>query len=45
LADRPAIDSDETAKAEAAAFARKAAQWDGPKLAAEKLVEHYAGIG
>ena len=35
---------DETAKAKAAAFARTAAQWDGPRLAVEKLLEYYAGV-
>jgi hypothetical protein len=29
------------AKEKAAAFAQEAAQWDGPRLATEKLVEHY----
>ena len=33
-----------TAKAKAAAFAKVIAQWDGPKLAAEMLFEHYAGV-
>jgi UDP:flavonoid glycosyltransferase YjiC (YdhE family) len=32
---------DVTAKAKAASFAQSIAEWDGPKLAAEKLVEHY----
>jgi UDP-N-acetylglucosamine:LPS N-acetylglucosamine transferase len=35
---------DEQAKAKAAAFAKVIAQWDGPRLAAEKLLEHYAEI-
>ncbi len=34
---------DEQAKVKAAAFAKIIARWDGPKLAAEKLLEHYAG--
>ena len=32
---------DEGAKAKAAAFAKIIAQWDGPKLAADMLFEHY----
>jgi UDP:flavonoid glycosyltransferase YjiC (YdhE family) len=32
---------DESAKAKAATFAQVIAQWDGPKLAAEKLLERY----
>lgn len=35
---------DEPAKARAAAFAKIIARWDGPKLAAEKLLEHYASV-
>lgn len=35
---------DEPAKARAAAFAKIIARWDGPKLAAEKILEHYAGV-
>jgi UDP:flavonoid glycosyltransferase YjiC (YdhE family) len=35
--------SDEQAKAKAAAFSKVAARWDGPKLAAEALFEHYGG--
>ncbi len=35
---------DGTARSGAAAFARVTAQWDGPKLAAEKLLEHYADV-
>ena len=35
---------DERAKAKAAAFAKAVAQWDGPKLAAQKLLERYAEI-
>ena len=34
---------DEQAKAKAAAFAKVIAQWDGPKLAADMLFEHYGG--
>lgn len=34
---------DQAAKERAAAFAQEAAQWDGPRLATEKLVEHYGG--
>lgn len=33
---------DERAKAKAAAFAKAIARWDGPRLAAERLVERYA---
>jgi UDP:flavonoid glycosyltransferase YjiC (YdhE family) len=33
--------SDDVAKAKAAAFARIVAQWDGPRIAAEMLVERY----
>lgn len=32
---------DETAKAKAADFARSIAEWDGPKLAAQQLLERY----
>ena len=32
---------DDAAKAKAAAFARIFAKWDGPRIAAEMLVEHY----
>lgn len=32
---------DDTAKTKAADFARSIAEWDGPKLAARKLLEHY----
>jgi UDP:flavonoid glycosyltransferase YjiC (YdhE family) len=32
---------DESAKAKAAAFAKLVARWDGPRLAADKLFEHY----
>jgi len=32
---------DEAAKARAAAFAQAIAEWDGPKLAADLLYEHY----
>ncbi|SPF41632.1 hypothetical protein SBDP1_360001 [Syntrophobacter sp. SbD1] len=32
---------DRQAKAKAAAFAKVIAQWDGPKLAADLLFEHY----
>lgn len=32
---------DDTAKTKAADFARSIAEWDGPKLAAGKLLEHY----
>ena len=32
------------AKAKAAAFAKVIAQWDGPKLAADMLFEHYGNI-
>jgi UDP:flavonoid glycosyltransferase YjiC (YdhE family) len=35
---------DGRAKAKAAAFAKVIAQWDGPKLAANKLYEHYGSI-
>lgn len=35
---------DEQAKSKAAAFAKSIARWDGPKLAAEKLLEHYADV-
>ncbi len=35
---------DERAEAKAAAFAKAIAQWDGPKLAAQKLLERYAEI-
>jgi len=35
---------DERAKAKAAAFAKVIAQWDGPKLAAGMLYEHYGSI-
>ena len=35
---------DERAKAKAAAFAKVIAQWDGPKLAADMLYEHYGSI-
>ena len=35
---------DERAKAKAAAFAKVIAQWDGPKLAADMLFEHYGSI-
>ena len=35
---------DDAAKGKAAAFARIAAQWDGPRIAAEKLLERY-GVG
>ncbi len=33
---------DDVAKAKARAFARSIAEWDGPKLATEKLVERFA---
>jgi UDP:flavonoid glycosyltransferase YjiC (YdhE family) len=33
--------NDKTAKAQAVAFAEIIAQWDGPRLATEKLVEHF----
>ncbi len=36
--------NDETAKTRAAAFAQITSQWDGPKLAVEKLLEYYAGV-
>ena len=36
--------SDERARSKAAAFARVIAQWDGPRLCAEKLLQHYAGV-
>jgi len=32
---------DDAPKAKAAAFARIGAQWDGPRIAAEKMVERY----
>ena len=32
---------DDLAKAKAVAFSKVIAQWDGPKLAADKLFEHY----
>ena len=35
--------NDESAKCKAAAFAKVVAQWDGPKLAAARLVERYGG--
>ena len=35
---------DETARTKAADFARLIAQWDGPKLAAERLLDRYAGV-
>ena len=35
---------DETARTKAADFARLIAQWDGPKLAAERLLDCYAGV-
>jgi UDP:flavonoid glycosyltransferase YjiC (YdhE family) len=34
---------DDAAKAKAAAFARIVALWDGPRIAAEKLVGRYGG--
>lgn len=33
-----------SAKAKAAAFSKLIAQWDGPRVAAEKLLERYSGI-
>lgn len=36
--------NDEGAKSKAAAFAKVIAQWDGPKLAAAKLLECYGGL-
>ncbi len=36
--------NDQTARAKAASFARIAGRWDGPKLAAEKLLDCYAGV-
>jgi len=36
---------DDAAKAKAAAFSRIVAQWDGPGIAAEMLVERYGGRG
>ena len=38
---RETLMHDESAKAKAAAFAKIISQWDGPKLATEKLLEHY----
>jgi UDP:flavonoid glycosyltransferase YjiC (YdhE family) len=35
---------DETARTKAAAFAQLIAQWDGPKLAAERLLDRYARV-
>ena len=35
--------NDESAKSKAAAFAETVARWDGPRLAAERLVERYGG--
>lgn len=35
---------DKAAKAKAAAFSKLTAQWDGPRVAAEKLLERYSGI-
>lgn len=35
---------DESSKAKAANFAEVIAQWDGPKLAAERLLERYGGV-
>lgn len=35
--------NDESAKSKAAAFAETVARWDGPGLAAERLVERYGG--
>lgn len=36
--------NDESAKSKAAAFAEAVARWDGGRLAAEKLVEHYGEL-
>jgi hypothetical protein len=38
------LPQDEAAAAKAAAFARISAQWDGPKLAAERLADRYAAV-
>jgi len=35
---------DESAKAKAASFAKIIAQWDGPRTAAERLLQHYGGL-
>ena len=34
---------DEPARAKATAFAKVIAQWDGPRIAAERLLERYGG--
>lgn len=36
--------NDQQAKAKAAAFAKIVARWDGPKLAADLLLEHYGRV-
>jgi UDP:flavonoid glycosyltransferase YjiC (YdhE family) len=39
----PKLLDDEPAKAKAAAFSKIIADWDGPKLAAEMLLDHFGG--